>query len=109
VTAAPFISLAYVDMHMREVKYTFFNDNSQLIRLESTLVQLGPKEIIYGNLEKSGGILLNLLKRLQIPFDSKNLKTIGQDNLGNLEYWEIETKNRTKNLEKKLEFLIKKI
>lgn len=72
---------------MREVKYVTFTDNSQLTRLESTLVQIGPKEILYNQFEKSNGILKNLLKRLQIPFDAKNLKILGSDNLGNLEYW----------------------
>jgi len=80
------VNLAYVDMHMREIKYVNFTDNHQLTRLESSLVQIGGKEIIYNQNENSGGTLKGLLRRLGVPFDSKDMNIIGKDNFGNLDY-----------------------
>ena len=81
------VNLAYVDMHMREIKYVNFTDNHQLTRLESSLVQIGGKEIIYNQNENSGGTLKGLLRRLGVPFDSKDMNIIGKDNFGNLDYF----------------------
>ena len=79
------VIVASIDQHMRETKFCCFNDSDQLTRLESIILQLGAKEIIYD--KKSRGIkqLEMLLKRTRISlekidftffFNIKNFVTI---------------------------------
>ena len=73
---------------MKEIGYASFEDNRQLTRLESSLLQIDPKEILVAKkgAKSVNEALKNLLKRVRVPQDHINLEILGQGNNSNIEY-----------------------
>ncbi|XP_076802705.1 DNA mismatch repair protein Msh2-like [Clavelina lepadiformis] len=78
-----FVGVGFVDTNLCEMKYAEFSDNDHFANLESTILQLGPKECVVGKLEstneakklseiiKRSGVLMT--ERPKSEFSTKNL------------------------------------